>query len=975
MILKRCAYLFIVLLWLPTMAQAKDARVYIFGNSLINHLEGGDETTVPYWLAQMAKTGGHSFAADGQWGFLRDFVREEEPISNWSFKGVKSAWNRDRVRFAQADLTHIMVNPANFIQYQTPDAPFDGDNPDGASPVSTMLQLMDTKVGARPLLIYEGWAEMAGVAGSFPPRARGLRKFHEYNIGDYHDWYVDLAAQVSASRPEADVKLIPVARTLSQLLSEAPLNEIPVEDLYLDDAPHGAPTLYYLAAMAVYPALYGEPAPSEMQLPESIHPLVRDNQAAIAARIAALQGGEEQAAATVPAPELPSAAVATTEVLPVLSAVPQGQLQNPSLALGLDGVSDWSTQHPFLNIMKTARPWVGHVGDEWGAIQMSDLMERGLIDPFGYPRRLPAEASKLEAFVMTDQPEAATDMASRYRIRWKGEGKLSVTGRGQTSRGAGDGNEIWLSYTPGEGLVAIGIESTDPNGTGNYIRDIEIVREDHIPLFEAGATFNPAWIARIENARSLRFMDWMLTNGSPVKTWEGRPTEKNFSYAWQGVPAEVIIRLSNQVGADPWICMPHEADDAYMRQFAELTKATLDPRLKAYVEFSNELWNHIFPQTKWAVEEARKRWNVEADAWMQFSGLRAAEVMGIWSDVYGTEADTRLVRVMGVHTGWQGLEEPFLEAPLAVAEGLAPPKESFDAYAVSGYFGFDLGLEEEGLPKLRQAVAKSVAKAEEVGRAKGLQRRALEAEIEPIRFDAAYPEVAEMLWEGSFKELTESAWPYHAGVARELGMQLVMYEGGTHVTPHGEAINDEDLVEFFISFNYDAEVGKLYEELLRRWRDVGGTLFNAFVDVAPATKYGSWGALRHLQDENPRWDALMAANAIQPDLPARADGTFRNGVVLYGGQGPDRLVGTAEEDALIGGPGDDFMVSGGGADHFNGGAGFDTVELVGRSEEYQLFEAGGLVHAQRGSVTSYLRDVETLYFSGEPTRKFRLAFQ
>lgn len=968
MILRVWAVVLVSLLALPATLEARDAKLYIFGNSLINHLEGGDETTVPYWLAQMAKASGHDFAADGQWGFLRDFVREGEPISNWSFKGVNPAWNRDRTRFAEAELTAVMVNPANFIQYQWPDVPYDGDNPDGASPLSTLLKLIDEKVGARPLLIYEGWAEMAGVAGRFPPRARDLKTYHAFNMGDYHDWYVKLAEQTRAARPNADVRLVPVAHLLSQVLSEEPLNGVPVEDLYLDDAPHGAPTLYYLAAMAVYPALYGEAAPSSMALPESIHPLLRDNLAMVSARLFELAEGREAAAITpaiVQAPKIQRAAFVA----------PAGQLENPSLALGLDGVSDWSTQHPFLNIMKTARPWVGHVGDQWGAIQMNDLAQRGLLDTHGYPTRIPAEASKLESFVLTDQPEEATDMAARYRIRWKGEGKLTVSGRGQTARTSESDNEIWLSYSPGEGLVAVGIESTDPNRTGNYIRDIEIVREDHIPLYDAGVIFNPAWIAHIENARSLRFMDWMLTNGSPVESWEERPREAHFSYAWRGVPAEVIIRLSNKVGADPWICMPHAANDAYMRQFAELTRATLDPRLKAYVEFSNELWNHIFPQTKWAVDKARQRWNVEGDAWMQYAGLRSAEVMGIWSEVYGNEASERLVRVMGVHTGWAGLEEPFLEAPLAVAEGLAAPKESFDAYAVSGYFGFDLGLEEEGLPQVRQIVAKSVAKAEEVGRNKGLQRKALEAEIEPVKFDLAYPEVAELLWNGSFKELTEVFWPYHAELASKLGMQLVMYEGGTHVTPHGEALNDEELVAFFTSFNYDDEVGKLYDELLRRWRNVGGQLFNAFVDVAPATKYGSWGALRHLQDDNPRWDALMAANAIQPELPQRAAGSFLNGVMLYGGQGPDRLIGTPEEDALVGGPGDDFMVSGGGADHFNGGAGRDIVELPGRSEEYQIFAKGGLVYAQRGQHVSYLRDIETLYFAGEPTRKFTLAIQ
>lgn len=909
----------------------------------------------------------------GNGGFLRDFLRAGPPLSNWSFKGVKSAWNRDRVAFSEANLTAVVVNTANFIQYQGPDAPFDGDNADQSSPLGALAQLLDRHVGSRPLLIYEGWAEMAGVAGRFPPRARGLRKYHAFNMGEYHDWYVELAEQLKSERPAADVRLVPVASTLSKLLTTAPFDGIPATDLYLDDAPHGTPTLYFLAAMILYPSLYDAPPPAQMDLPESIHPIVRDNLGQI---LSLLDAPQEQAAAAprqAPSSALPKA-ISPERVSPA-AAAREGQLDNPSLALGLDGVSDWSTQHPFLNIMKTARPWVGHVGAEWGAISMDELAERGFLDPDGYPMRVPAGADKLETFVLTDQPEAATDMTARYRIRWKGEGKITITGRGQTARMSENKNETWLSYSPGEGLVAIGIEETDPNQTGNYIRDIEIVREDHIPLYEMGARFNPAWIKRIENMRSLRFMDWMLTNGSPVTSWEGRPQEGHFSYAWRGVPAEVMITLANQIGADPWFCMPHAADDGYMREFAKLTKETLDPRLKAYVEYSNELWNHIFPQTKWADAEAKKRWGnaAEGDAWMQFAGLRAAEVMNIWSGVYGSDAEARLVRVMGVHTGWLGLEEPFMRAPRAVAEGLAEPARAFDAYAVSGYFGFDLGLEEEGLPKVRQIVAKSRAKAEAEGRKKGLQRKALEAEIAPYLFDAAYPEVAALLWDGSFKELTETFWPYHAKIARDNGMQLVMYEGGTHVTPHGEALNDEDLVRFFTSFNYDEEMGKLYTELLDRWRAVGGTLFNAFVDVAPATKYGSWGALRHLQDENPRWTALMAANAIAPDLPPRARGTFLHGVIAYGSQGPDRMIGTPEEDQMIGGAGNDFFEARGGADLFDGGPGEDTAELEGTVEDYALYRENGMVVAERAGAKTYLKSVEKLYFSGEPTRKYKLA--
>ncbi len=960
-------------------ATAKDARVYFFGNSLLNHLEGGDETTVPYWLAQLAKADGKGFAADGQWGFLRDFAREGKPISNWSFKGVRPSWDRDNVAFASVPFTAIVTNPANFIQYQAPDMPFDGPNPDKASPLSTLVKLYDTHVGPRPLLVWEGWAEMAGLAGNFPPKASGERKYHGYNRGDYHDWYVDLIAQFAAERPDAEVALVPVASILSTLFSEAPLNKLEATDLYIDDAPHGTPTLYFLAALATYPALFEGPAPELARLPESIHPLVRDNLSLIIARLAQLEEPNEEAQMGPPAqPVQTQEAVAQPEAkpTPVFSRAryeaPDDQVENPSLAFGINGIADWSTQHPFLNVMKTARPWVGHSAAQWGAFSADDLAALGVLDKNGYPTRLPEGAQRLEAFLLTDQLEENTNIAGRYRIRWKGEGKLSIAGRGAVERMSEADNETWLNYTPGEGLVAITINSTDPNATGNYIRDIEMVREDHIPLYDAGVVFNPEWIAVVANVRSIRFMDWMLTNGSPITNWSERPQVDFFSYAWRGVPAEVMIELSNQIGADPWFCMPHAADDAYSLNFAKLVKDRLDPRLKTYVEYSNEIWNHIFPQTKWNVEQAEKRWgkDAEGDGWMQFAGLRAAEVMSLWASVF-TGADAgRIVRVMAVHTGWLGLEEPFMAAPLLVAEGGTPPLESFDAYAVSGYFGFDLGLEEESLPQVRQIVAKSRARVESAARKKGLKRKALEAEIAPVKFDEAYSKVAQLLWNGSFAELTDTFWPYHARQAQKHGYELIMYEGGTHVTPHGGALDDEELVEFFISFNYNGEVGKLYEELLRRWRAQGGKLFNAFVDVAPASKYGSWGSLRHLQDENPRYDALIAANAIGPDTPQRAPGTFLHGVTRYGGQGPDELIGTPEEDALIGGPGDDFMLSKGGSDHFHGGAGTDTVELPGRAADYKLRTRGPLLLATNGQDTSYLRDVEKLYFSQEPTKKY-----
>ena len=39
---------------------------------------------------------------------------------------------------------------------------------------------------------------------------------------------------------------------------------------------------------------------------------------------------------------------------------------------------------------------------------------------------------------------------------------------------------------------------------------------------------------------------------------------------------------------------------------AEAVRDGLDPRLKAYVEYSNEVWNRIFPQAGWAAAQAKQ---------------------------------------------------------------------------------------------------------------------------------------------------------------------------------------------------------------------------------------------------------------------------------------------------------------------------------------------------------------------------------
>lgn len=539
------------------------------------------------------------------------------------------------------------------------------------------------------------------------------------------------------------------------------------------------------------------------------------------------------------------------------------------IGMNLSGVNDWSVQQPFIDVMKTARPWIVHRPDQWGGAGHEDLVEGGYLDEHGWPVRLPREIGKLGTLILTDLPEDAQTTAGAYRLRFDGDGIVEVSGRARNVRYAS--GEVRFDFTPGPGPVELRIQRSDPGGTGDHVRNISVVKEEHIDAHERGEIFNPDWLARIGDFPALRFMDWMETNESTLDEWDDRPRVQDYTYALRGVPVDVMLDLTDEVGADPWFTLPHLADDDYVRRFAETVRGGLLPGRRVYAEFSNELWNWSFDQTDWAAESARDRWGDE-DAFAQYHGMRAAQVARIWTDVFegGAEDEqAKLVNVIGTQTGWLGLEEQILEAPHWQAEpdhdGM-PPWIHFDAYAVTGYFGGVLGSEDRA-PMVRGWIVESLAEAEAEADRAGLSGTARDDFIAAHRYDLATRRTAEELRDGTHSgddsdtlaDLLGRVLPYHAEVAEAHGLELVAYEGGTHVVGRGDRVDDAALTDFFIHFNFTPQMGVLYDRLLAGWQDLEAGVFMAYSDVYAPTKWGSWGALRHLDDDNPRWQALKDA--------------------------------------------------------------------------------------------------------------------
>lgn len=265
-------------------AQGSDITSFMFGHSLMHHEPPliptpSDETTIAHWIYLLATEAGHNYSASGQYGFLQQHDNLP-PISQWGYDIVPSAWESDYEPFTAAGFNNALITAANFAQWQGPSEDYYGEP--GVSPISatqTIVNWLEQTEPGMNIYIYENWPDMAPfIAGEgFPPTAAELTNYYNYLEGGFHDWWLEYHDSLLISNPQENVRMIPVGPILSELLTNTVLNTIPVTELYEDNAPHGRATLYFLAGMITYMAIYEEQAPLTYAVPSIVHSTVSNN--------------------------------------------------------------------------------------------------------------------------------------------------------------------------------------------------------------------------------------------------------------------------------------------------------------------------------------------------------------------------------------------------------------------------------------------------------------------------------------------------------------------------------------------------------------------------------------------------------------------------------------------------------------------------------------------------------------------------
>lgn len=629
--------------------------------------------------------------------------------------------------------------------------------------------------------------------------------------------------------------------------------------------------------------------------------------------------------------------------LPMTQFLPKtAGLADPTLAFNLSGPTDYASGAQFLNLMEVARAWIGHKPGQWGGMTALQLAEGGYLDAQGWPTAIPDELASIGTiWEWNSQPGNAADHIGTYVLTHEGEGTLVVSGDARIVS-AVPGRIVFRNVSGGN--LYLKITRTAP---GNHIRNIVIVAERHLALHEAGAIFNPAWLALIEDARQLRFMDWGNTNNATVTDWADRrrPGMPPGTTKGGGVAVEYMLALANHVGADPWFTMPHTASDDYVAAFATLVRDGLDAGRVARVELSNEAWNASFTQYAWLKQQARAAWGTDAgNAPNSFYVKRATRIAQIWNEVFAGQTH-RLVHVLGGQAVNTWLTGQLLAAPhwrKHEPENWTDPRTTFDEFAIATYFG-----------------GATVSDA-------ALRAELLEMLDRPSVDVAAW--LAGRLADPDYRDSVPAAaatWRAQKALVAPAGLALVAYEGGQHVH-HSFAVSGltpdhlDRLTGFLAAFVRSEAMATLYRQLWARWQAVGDGPFMQFGEMGTSSRWGSWGLYSGVSDDTPRARALRALNAATaPWWPVTGGRSFGHGVVREGA----RLDGTDREDFLIGGMGDDTLTGLGGDDGLHGGAGTDRLILSGTPADYRIDAEGAGYRLAGRDGSDLIRDVEEIGFA------------
>ncbi len=149
---------------------------------------------------------------------------------------------------------------------------------------------------------------------------------------------------------------------------------------------------------------------------------------------------------------------------------------------------------------------------------------------------------------------------------------------------------------------------------------------------------------------TIRYMDLLGTNGSPVSAWSQATSASMDTQAQPtGISFDLLSKIVRQTGTNAWINVPHLATDDYVAQMAAFLRDSLPIKRTIYVEYSNEVWNTAFSQGQYAQAQANAS---NLTNYHKFYASRSLQIFNIFTSTFGGNSRLKFVIAYQAVSQW-----------------------------------------------------------------------------------------------------------------------------------------------------------------------------------------------------------------------------------------------------------------------------------------------------------------------------------
>lgn len=498
------------------------------------------------------------------------------------------------------------------------------------------------------------------------------------------------------------------------------------------------------------------------------------------------------------------------------------------------GAPDESNDHMFMDFAKSCRGWV-----------YADLNTRLPVenqDAEGAMASLPSGQSTMHFFFssINDGNGALADpqpnFATRVRLSFTGSATVNFANAGTNVTQINPntfefdcdfaGNK-WLVFTP----TAFPIK-------------VSLIRTSDLAANAGGQFFRQQYLDHLPSGGCARFMIWNNPNFTAATTFAmANPPKTNQRV---GGTYDMIDEICTLKSYDPWICIPHAADDAFITAIATYMRDNIPTNRKIRFELANENWNtgtFVATGTHWK-GLAESVWGVPdgyvnpGGAWMSYAGKRFAQMMQIINAVFAGQTG-RVIGVIGGQAGDTVNSIRHLDAPnwkTFEPGSYVPPYTLAKEISIAPYINFTNSV---------------------------TQGNALKAQLD-ISHTAAVNYVLNTMVPAGLAQA--KTWiDNHVQIAAGRNLRLTMYEYNQHFDLFGMSGSTlwsggnpvPGALDVVMEASFRQEMADAQDELRDYFKAQGGSLMCFFQDYQRGSRFGTWGAKTHFAHNSPVWNDLQ----------------------------------------------------------------------------------------------------------------------